>query len=50
MGESKIISPDGIDIVNAEQGEKLITAEINTSRITAVREKLPYLSDSMSLQ
>tara|TARA_Y100000385_G_scaffold26803_1_gene25445 strand:- start:839 stop:1372 length:534 start_codon:yes stop_codon:yes gene_type:complete len=50
MGESKIISPDGIDIVNAEQGEKLITAEIDTSRITAVREKLPYLSDSMSLQ
>ena len=50
MGESKIISPDGIDIVNAEQGEKLITAEIDTNTITVVREKLPYLSDSMSLQ
>lgn len=50
MGESKIISPDGIDIVNAEQGEKLITAEIDTKQIALVREKLPYLNDSKSLQ
>ena len=49
MGESKIISPDGTDIVNAEQGDKLITAEIDTSKIEAVRKKLPYLKDSISL-
>ena len=49
MGESKIISPDGTDIVNAEQGDKLITAEIDTSKIEAVRKKLPYLKDSSSL-
>ena len=49
MGESKIIGPDGLDIVNAEQGEKLITAEIDSSTIKVVREKLPYLKDSISL-
>ena len=40
MGESKIIGPDGIDLVNAEQGEKLICAEINTDDILLVREKI----------
>ena len=49
MGESKIIGPDGIDLVNAEQGEKLICAEINTDDILLVREKLPYLDDSRKL-
>ena len=49
MGESKIIGPDGIDLVNAEQGEKLICAEINTDDILLVREKLPYLNDSRKL-
>ena len=49
MGESKIIGPDGIDLVNAEQGEKLICAEINTDDILLVREKLPYLDDSKKL-
>ena len=49
MGESKIIGPDGIDLVNAEQGEKLICAEVNTDDIILVREKLPYLDDSRKL-
>ena len=46
MGESKIIGPDGLDLVNAYQGEKLISAEIDTNDILLVREKLPYLNDS----
>ena len=50
MGESKIIGPDGIDIANANIGEKLISAEIDTDQIKLVREKLPYLNDSKSLQ
>jgi predicted amidohydrolase len=50
MGESKIIGPDGIDIANANIGEKLISAEIDTDQINLVREKLPYLDDSKSLQ
>ena len=49
MGESKIIGPDGIDLVNAEQDEKLICAEINIDDILIVREKLPYLDDSRKL-
>jgi len=48
MGESKIIGPDGIDLVNAEQVEKIISAEIDTKDIKLVREKLPYLHDSKS--
>ena len=50
MGESKIIGPDGIDIANANIGEKLISAEIDTDQINLVRAKLPYLDDSKSLQ
>ena len=50
MGESKIIGPDGIDIAKANVGEKLISAEIDTDQIKLVREKLPYLNDSKSLQ
>ncbi|MBT3457423.1 MAG: hypothetical protein HN449_04850, partial [Thiotrichales bacterium] len=46
MGESKIIGPYGLDLVNADQGEKLISAEIDTNDILLVREKLPYLNDS----
>lgn len=50
MGESKIIGPDGLDIANAGLDERLITAEIDTKKIISVREKLPYLNDSKSLQ
>jgi len=50
MGESKIIGPDGLDIANAGLDEKLITAEIDTKKIISVRENLPYLNDSKSLQ
>jgi len=49
MGESKIIGPDGLDIVNAETTEKVITGEINTAEILSVRNKLPYLNDSRKL-
>ena len=49
IGESKIIGPDGIDLVSAEQGEKMICAEIDTDDILLVREKLPYLDDSRKL-
>ena len=48
MGESKIIGPDGIDLVNTDQGEKIISAEIDTKAIKLVRAKLPYLHDSKS--
>ena len=50
LGESKIIGPNGLDIANAQIGEKLITSEIDTNQIPLVREKLPYLEDSKSLQ
>ena len=50
MGESKIIGPDGLDRANAGIGEKLIATEIDTDQISLVREKLPYLNDSQSLQ
>ena len=46
MGESKIIGPDGLDIVNAGIGEKLISAEIDTNKIKLTRGELPYLKDS----
>ena len=49
MGESKIIGPDGLDIVNADKGEKVIVGEINTAEISSVRKKLPYLEDSRAL-
>jgi predicted amidohydrolase len=49
MGESKIIGPDGLDIVNANKGEKVIVGEINTDEIPLIRNKLPYLDDSRAL-
>jgi predicted amidohydrolase len=49
MGESKIIGPDGLDIVNAGTTEKVITGEINTAEVLSVRSKLPYLDDSRAL-
>ena len=50
MGESKIIGPDGLDLANAGIGEKIIAAKIDTDQISLVRDKLPYLNDSQSLQ
>jgi len=49
LGESKVIGPDGLDIINANKGEKTIIGEIDTKRISFVREKLPYLEDSRTL-
>jgi len=49
MGESKIIGPDGLDIINANKGEKVIVGEINTDQISLVRKKLPYLDDAKAL-
>jgi predicted amidohydrolase len=49
MGESKIIGPDGLDIVNAGTTEKVIVGEINTDQISLVRKKLPYLDDARKL-
>ena len=49
MGESKIIGPDGLDIINANKGEKVIVGEINTNEISLVRNKLPYLDDARTL-
>ena len=49
MGESKIIGPDGLDIDNANEDEKVIVGEINTAEISSVRKKLPYLEDSRAL-
>ena len=49
MGESKIIGPDGLDVVNAGTTEKTIIGEINSSDISLIRNKLPYLEDSKAL-
>jgi len=49
MGESKIIGPDGLDINNANEDEKVIIGEINTDQISLVRKKLPYLDDARKL-
>jgi len=49
MGESKIIGPDGLDVVNAGATEKVIAGEINTNEISLVRNKLPYLDDARKL-
>jgi len=49
MGDSKIIGPDGLDINNANEGEKVIVSEINANQISLVRKKLPYLDDSRVL-
>jgi len=49
MGESKIIGPDGLDVVNAEITEKVIVGEINTDEVLSMRNKLPYLDDSRAL-
>jgi len=49
MGESKIIGPDGLDVVNAGTTEKVIAVEINTDEILSMRNKLPYLDDSRML-
>ena len=46
MGESKIIGPDGLDIVNSGKLEEVTVGEIDTSKIQLVRKKLPYLNDS----
>ena len=49
MGESKIIGPDGLDINNANEDEKVIAGEIDTNKISLVRNKLPYLDDARKL-
>jgi len=49
MGESKIIGPDGLDVVNAGTTEKVIAVEINTDEISSMRSKLTYLDDSRTL-
>ena len=49
MGESKIIGPDGLDINNANEDEKVIVGEINTDQISLIRKKLPYLDDARKL-
>ena len=49
MGESKVIGPDGLDIINAKKGEKTIIGEIDTKQISLVQDKLPYLEDSRTL-
>lgn len=45
LGESKIIGPDGLDLTNANKKETVITSIIDTSAITQVRKKMPYLKD-----
>ena len=45
LGESKIIGPDGLDLSNAKKKETVITSIIDTSAITQVRKKMPYLKD-----
>jgi predicted amidohydrolase len=49
MGESKVIGPDGLDIINAKKGEKTIIGKIDTKKISLVQDKLPYLEDSRTL-
>ena len=49
LGESKIIGPDGLDLSNAKKKETVITSIIDTSAITQVRKKMPYLKDIQNL-
>ena len=45
LGGSRIIGPDGADEAVAGSSETILSATLEKSRITAARDRLPYLSD-----
>ena len=50
MGESKIINPEGLDIIAAKDKEELIIGEIDLNLIQKVRNRLPYLEDTKKIK
>ncbi len=49
IGDSVIVSPLGEDLARAGASETLIAADIDTSILPAIRERLPYLRDYKSV-
>ncbi len=49
-GASCIVGPDGRDVARADGQPQLITATLETSWVTAARQRLPYLSDLAALR
>ncbi len=49
IGDSVIVSPLGEDLARAGSGEAIIAADIDTSILPAIRERLPYLRDYKSV-
>ena len=49
IGDSVIVSPLGEDLARAGDGEALIAADIDSSVLPAIRERLPFLRDYNSL-
>ncbi|MCP4878106.1 MAG: hypothetical protein GY896_21850 [Gammaproteobacteria bacterium] len=45
LGASKIVAPDGRIEAEAGAEEALITASIDTQRVRAAQQRLPYLRD-----
>jgi predicted amidohydrolase len=44
-GRSLIVSPKGDVLVDAEDGEKIIHADIDLATLQAYRKELPFLAD-----
>lgn len=49
FGGSRIVAPDGTELAVAGAHQELIAADIDPARVSAAREKLPYLRDYVKL-
>lgn len=49
-GASCIVGPDGRDMARAGNQPQLITAALETSRVAAARQRLPYFADLVALR
>ncbi len=49
LGESRIVGPDGRELAVAGGAETVIRARLEKTRVTACRERLPYLRDCRRL-
>lgn len=49
LGSSCIVAPDGTDMARADNGEALISARLQRSRVGQARQRLPYHADRMKL-
>lgn len=50
LGASCIVGPDGKDLARAGDTEAVICADIDTARVAAAQQRLPYLRDVASLR